>query len=91
MYEELVERLQIAANWTGKGFCITPSLCLEAADAIEFLHTYKVAFENIISMGGWWLVGQDKNLYRMDVPMNWPPKGPKVIEPFPLPEPPKEE
>jgi len=35
MYEELVERLKIAADWAGKGFCITPSLCLEAADAIE--------------------------------------------------------
>ena len=37
MYEELVERLKIAAEWAGKGFCITPSLCLEAADAIEEL------------------------------------------------------
>lgn len=63
----------------------------EAADAIEFLQTYKVAFENIISIGGWWMVGQDKNLYSMDVPMNWPPKGTKTVELFPLPEPPKEE
>ena len=35
MYEEIVERLKIAADWAGKGFRITPSLCLEAADAIE--------------------------------------------------------
>lgn len=91
MYEELVKRLKIAAQWADKGLLITPSLCFEAADAIEFLHTYKVAFENIISMGGWWLVGKDKNLYRIDVPVNWPPNGTKVIEPFPLPDPPKEE
>ena len=63
----------------------------KAADAIEFLQTYKVAFENIISMGGWWLVGQDKNLHRMNVPMSWPPKGTKTVEVFPLPTPPKEE
>lgn len=63
----------------------------KANDAIEFLQTYKVAFENIISMGGWWLVGQDKNLYRMSVPMNWPPKGTKTVELFSLPQPPKEE
>lgn len=37
MYEELVERLKIAAEWAGKGFCITSSLCFEAADAIEKL------------------------------------------------------
>ena len=60
----------------------------KANDAIEFLQTYKVAFENIISMGGWWLVGQDKNLHRMNVPMNWPPKGTKTVEVFPLPAPP---
>ena len=63
----------------------------KANDAIEFLQTYKVAFENIISMGGWWLVGQDKNLYRMSVPMNWPPKGTKTVELFSLPQSPKEE
>jgi len=62
----------------------------KANDAIELLQTYKVAFENIISMGGWWLVGHDKNLYRMNVPMNWPPKGAKTVEVFPLPELPKE-
>lgn len=60
------------------------TVMLEAADAIELLQTYKVAFETIISTGGWWLVGQDKNLYRMDVPMNWPPEGTKAVEVFPL-------
>lgn len=56
MYEELVERLKIAAEWTGKGFCITPSLCLEAADAIEnlmnisnsILSKYKIAADTVI-------------------------------------------
>lgn len=63
----------------------------KANDAIGFLQTYKVAFENIISMGGWWLVGQDKNLHRMNVPMNWPPKGTKTVKVFPLPTPPTAE
>lgn len=62
----------------------------KANDAIELLQTYKTCFDNIVRMGGWWLVGQDKNLYRMNVPMNWPPKGTKTVELFPLPEPPKE-
>ena len=37
MYEELVKRLKIAAQWADKGLLITPSLCLEAADAIDKL------------------------------------------------------
>ena len=99
MYDELIKRLRncatqaapcLACDMTDDGSC-TETLMKQAADAIEFLQTYKVAFENIISMGGWWLVGQDKNLYRMDVPMNWPPKGTKTVELFPLSEPPKEE
>jgi len=40
MYKVLVERLKIAAEWAGKGFCITPSLCLEAAAAIETLCSF---------------------------------------------------
>lgn len=95
MYEELVKRLREESEierWLQPHSANeTPKLLDDAADAIEFLHTYKVAFENIISMGGWWLVGQDKNLYRMDVPMNWPPNGTKTVELFPLPEPPEEE
>ena len=35
MYGELVKRLKIAAQFADKGLLITPSLCLEAADAIE--------------------------------------------------------
>ena len=91
MYDELVKRLRNAAQWEDIGLVITPSICLEAADAIEFLLTYKVCFENMVQIGGWWLVGQDKALHRMNVPMNWPPKGTKTVEVFPLPEPQDEE
>lgn len=37
MYDELVKRLRNAAQWADKGLVITPSVCLEAADAIEEL------------------------------------------------------
>ena len=37
MYDELVKRLRISAQWADKGLVITPSVCLEAADAIEEL------------------------------------------------------
>ena len=94
MYDELVNALRRLSDWSIMDFednlSYANQIAEEAADAIEFLQTYKVAFENIASMGGWWLVGQDKNLYRMDVPMNWPPKGTKTVELFPLPQPPKE-
>ena len=87
MYDELVKRL--------RSECTLPYASLklmnEAADAIEFLQTYKVCFENMVQIGGWWLVGQDKALHRMNVPMNWPPKGTKTVEVFPLPEQQKEE
>ena len=63
---------------------------IPAADAIEFLQTYKVCFESMVQIGGWWLVGQDKALHRMNVPMNWPPKGTKTVEVFPLPKTPEE-
>lgn len=98
MYDKLVKRLREVADEVDNDYDVDPynaeQRCLailQAADAIEFLQTYKVAFENIISMGSWWLVGQDKNLHRMNVPMNWPQKGTKTVEVFPLPEPPKEE
>ncbi len=95
MYDELVKNLRGRSQFLlphyGEETSYDSDLMKQAADAIEFLQTYKVAFENIISMGGWWLVGQDKNLYRMSMPMNWPPKGTKTVEVFPLPEPPKEE
>ena len=35
MYDELIQRLRNAAQWADKGLVITPSVCLEAADAIE--------------------------------------------------------
>lgn len=93
-YDELVKRLrelhpeEFGDAWDFAFAC--QQAMHEAADAIEFLQTYKTCFDNIVSMGGWWLVGQDKNLYRMDVPMNWPPKGTKTVELFPLPEPAEE-
>lgn len=37
MYDDLVKRLRNAAQWADKGLVITPSVCLEAADAIEEL------------------------------------------------------
>ena len=37
MYDELVKRLRNAAQWSDKGLVITPSICLEAAEAIEEL------------------------------------------------------
>lgn len=105
MYDGLISSLRICGRINGEidnciafhdGSCEAEPVCMyelmgKAADAIEFLQTYKVAFENIISMGGWWLVGQDKNFHRMNVPINWPPKGTKTVEVFPLPQPPKEE
>lgn len=99
MHDELVKRLRNCATEAAacktcdmaEDSSCTDTLMKQAADAIEFLQTYKTCFDNIVSMGGWWLVGQDKNLYRMSVPMNWPPKGTKTVELFPLPEPPEEE
>lgn len=88
-YAWLIDDIETLSTYTKDGY--TKAVLKRAADAIEFLQTYKVAFESIISMGGWWLVGQDKNLYRMDVPVNWPPKGTKTIEVFPLPQQPEEE
>ena len=37
MHDDLVKRLRNAAQWADKGLVITPSVCLEAADAIEEL------------------------------------------------------
>lgn len=37
MHEKLVKRLRNAAQWADKGLVITPSVCLEAADAVEEL------------------------------------------------------
>jgi hypothetical protein len=89
MYDELVKRLQDFAAGTMRDE--DAQLAFDAADAIEFLLTFKVCFENMVRIGGWWLVGQDKALHRMNVPMNWPPEGTKTVEVFPLPPAPKEE
>jgi len=37
MHDELIKRLRISAQLADKGLVITPSICLEAADAIEEL------------------------------------------------------
>lgn len=57
MHNELVNRLKIAAEWAGNGFRITPSLCLEAANAIEELTDRNV--------GKWlfWRDDPDANVY----------------------------
>lgn len=37
-------------------------------DELSVLRTYKVAFDTIVEMGGFWAVGNDKNLYRIEMP-----------------------
>ena len=37
-------------------------------DELPILRTYKVAFDTIVKMGGFWAVGNDKNLYRIEMP-----------------------
>ena len=37
-------------------------------DELPILRTYKVAFEAIGEIGGFWVVGQDKNLYHVEMP-----------------------
>ena len=46
MYDELVKRLRNAAKWADKGLVITPSVCMEAADAIEELSKQHEAQRN---------------------------------------------
>ena len=36
-------------------------------DELPILRTYKVAFDTIVKMGGFWAVGNDKNLYRIEM------------------------
>ena len=38
MYEDSIKRLRFAAQLADKGLVITPSICLEAADAIEAMN-----------------------------------------------------
>ena len=68
-------------------------LAMTAYDKIKELQTYESAFEDIIRIGGWWLVGNDSRIYSMNVPMNWPPTGTQKVEFFKMPDPqePKEE
>lgn len=47
IYDELVKRLRIAALLADKGLVISPSVCLEAADAIEEL----IPFKNQVEKG----------------------------------------
>lgn len=65
-------------------------LAMTAYDRIKELQTYKTAFENMVTMGGWWLVGNDKKVYRVSVPMNWAPKDAQKVVFFKIPEPPEE-
>lgn len=37
-------------------------------DELPILRTYKVMFEAICEIGGFWVVGQDKNLYHIEMP-----------------------
>jgi hypothetical protein len=37
-------------------------------DELPILRTYKVALEAICEIGGFWVVGQDKNLYHVEMP-----------------------
>lgn len=46
-YDNLVKRLRNAAQWADKGLVITPSVCLEAADAIEELSAYVRQIEEL--------------------------------------------
>ena len=92
-YTDLVRKLRSRRICVQSGGDLEQDFPLmrEAADAIEYLSTFESAFRSIVEIGGWWLVGNDGNIYSMNVPMNWPPKGTKTVELFPLPQPPKEE
>ena len=49
MYDGLIKRLIISALWADKGLAIPPSICLEAADAIEELSAkYEKALHDIV-------------------------------------------
>lgn len=49
MYEELVKRLKFAAQLADKGLPISPSLCLEAVEAIkELSYKYQKALDDLV-------------------------------------------
>jgi hypothetical protein len=37
-------------------------------DELPILRTYKIAFDNIVKIGGFWAVGNGKNLYHIEMP-----------------------
>jgi hypothetical protein len=91
MYDNLVITLRNNADhyMTVEGEAGLVHLLTDAADAIEELSTFESAFRSMVEIGGWWLVGNDGNIHSMNVPMNWPPKGTKTVQIFPIP--PREE
>jgi hypothetical protein len=78
MYDELIKRLKDVARWADEGWVITPSVCLEAADAIEELSKYANTIMQLKSEG--WYLQQSKYC-----------DGYAAIATMPFPEPPKEE
>ena len=78
MYDELIKRLRHTAQLADKGLVIPPSVCFEAADAIEELSKYANTIMQLKSEG--WYLQQSK--YR---------DGYAAIATMPFPEPPKEE
>ena len=49
MYEELIQRLKFAAQLADKGLPISPSLCLEAVEAIkELSYKYQKALDDLV-------------------------------------------
>lgn len=52
MYDELVKRIKIFAQWVDKGLRIPPSICLEAADAIEALSAEVLGYKAILQQYG---------------------------------------
>ena len=41
---------------------------IEMNNKLSFLQTYKDALENMVQIGGLWAVGQDKNIYHIEMP-----------------------
>ena len=46
----------------------TASELIARYDELPILRTYKAMFEAIGEIGGFWVVGQDKNLYHVEMP-----------------------
>ena len=41
---------------------------IEMNNKLSILQTYKDALENMVQIGGLWVVGQDKNIYHIEMP-----------------------